>query len=210
MLNALASALTGSSDDTAFQELWHDNEVRFDLSAAKFAMRVGETALDSLNSVEDTKAGSGDRGKLQITNLRLLWQSHRKAGKNISEWGGRVACGMQSGLFLRHHQERSQQMGTLTGRRVRWAAIVLSVCCQWPHCCSVLVLLLIPPPPSRPGIGLGCIQSMAIKTAQSLTRGTTQALLVTTKFQDTRLEFIFTSVVRSSPRLFVTAQSVLR
>ncbi|XP_071542202.1 BBSome complex member BBS5 isoform X4 [Panulirus ornatus] len=38
-------------------------------------MRSGERVIDRLESIEDTKGNSGDRGRLIITNLRLLWHS---------------------------------------------------------------------------------------------------------------------------------------
>lgn len=38
----------------------------------------------SINSVEDTKGNNGERGSLAVTNLRLLWQSHRNARTNLS------------------------------------------------------------------------------------------------------------------------------
>jgi len=58
-------------------------------------------------------------------------------------------------------------------------------------------------------IGLSTIISANIKTARSKLRGHTQALCVLAKFQ-TRFEFIFTSLVKNSPRLFTTVQAVLR
>jgi Bardet-Biedl syndrome 5 protein len=69
-------------------------------------------------------------------------------------------------------------------------------------------------------IGLGCVQSLAIKSATSRLRGgVTQALCVTAKSlaggpgvapPGGRYEFIFTSLVKASPRLFGTSQGVLR
>ena len=38
-------------------------------------MRAGEVLIDKLDSVEDTKGNSGDRGRLLITNLRVIWHS---------------------------------------------------------------------------------------------------------------------------------------
>ena len=58
-------------------------------------------------------------------------------------------------------------------------------------------------------IGLNTIISANIKQAKSKLRGHTQALCVLGKFT-TRFEFIFTSLVKNSPRLFTTVQSVLR
>ena len=96
-----------------------------------------------MNSVEDTKGNNGDRGELSITNLRIVWWSHRQRKTNLS-------------------------------------------------------------------IGYNCIISLNIKIANSRLRGNTQALYVLTKFNGSRFEFIFTNLVRNSPRLFTTVQSVFR
>lgn len=58
-------------------------------------------------------------------------------------------------------------------------------------------------------IGLGTVISANIKQAKSKLRGSTQALCILAKFS-TRFEFIFTSLVKNSPRMFSTVQSVLR
>lgn len=38
-------------------------------------MRPGEVLIDRLDSIEDTKGNSGDRGRLLVTNLRVIWHS---------------------------------------------------------------------------------------------------------------------------------------
>ena len=38
-------------------------------------MRPGEVLIDKLDSIEDTKGNSGDRGRLLVTNLRVIWHS---------------------------------------------------------------------------------------------------------------------------------------
>jgi Bardet-Biedl syndrome 5 protein len=58
-------------------------------------------------------------------------------------------------------------------------------------------------------IGLSSVLSANIKQAKSKLRGHTQALCVLAKY-NTRFEFIFTSLVKNSPRLFTTIQAVLR
>ena len=58
-------------------------------------------------------------------------------------------------------------------------------------------------------IGLNSIVSVNIRKAKSKLRGTTQALCVLSMFK-TRYEFIFTSLVKNSPRLFTTVQAVMR
>eukprot|EP00906_Rhabdomonas_costata_P019888 RCo028931 len=59
-------------------------------------------------------------------------------------------------------------------------------------------------------IGYSCIISITIHTANSRLRGHTQALYVLTKFNSSRFEFIFTNLVKNSPRLFTTVQAVHR
>ena len=38
-------------------------------------LRPGEQIIDKLENIEDTKGNAGDRGRLIITNLRMLWHS---------------------------------------------------------------------------------------------------------------------------------------
>eukprot|EP01063_Lacrimia_lanifica_P015363 TRINITY_DN22152_c0_g1_i1.p2 TRINITY_DN22152_c0_g1~~TRINITY_DN22152_c0_g1_i1.p2 ORF type:complete len:344 (+),score=133.69 TRINITY_DN22152_c0_g1_i1:70-1101(+) len=59
-------------------------------------------------------------------------------------------------------------------------------------------------------IGYDCIISITIHTANSRIRGQTQALYVLTKFRSSRFEFIFTNLVKGSPRHFTTVQAVHR
>lgn len=58
-------------------------------------------------------------------------------------------------------------------------------------------------------VGFNNVISLNIKKAKSKLRGTTQALVVLCK-QISRFEFIFTSLVKNSPRLFTTVQAVMR
>ncbi|XP_047496183.1 Bardet-Biedl syndrome 5 protein homolog isoform X1 [Penaeus chinensis] len=64
--------------------LWEDRDVRFDISPQQMKMRSGEKVIDKLDSVEDTKGNSGDRGRLIITNLRLIWHSHSMPRVSLS------------------------------------------------------------------------------------------------------------------------------
>lgn len=123
--------------------VWQDREIRFDLSSSGLKLRKGEFVIDAINSVEDTKGNNGERGSLEVTNLRLLWAAHKNVRTNLS-------------------------------------------------------------------IGFNCILGIKIKLAQSLLRGNTQALYIMTKFNDSRFEFVFTSLVKASPRLFTTVQAVYR
>lgn len=122
--------------------IWQDREIRFDCKTALLNTRKGETLIDSINSVEDTKGNNGERGSLIVTNLRLIWVSHADSSVNLS-------------------------------------------------------------------IGLNTVLSANIRKAKSKLRGQTQALCVLSRF-NAKFEFIFTSLVKNSPRLFTTVQAVLR
>ncbi|PNJ59790.1 T0057746 isoform 1 [Pongo abelii] len=64
--------------------LWEDRDVRFDLSAQQMKTRPGEVLIDCLDSIEDTKGNNGDRGRLLVTNLRILWHSLALSRVNVS------------------------------------------------------------------------------------------------------------------------------
>ncbi|XP_057227694.1 Bardet-Biedl syndrome 5 protein isoform X2 [Malurus melanocephalus] len=64
--------------------LWEDRDVRFDISAQQMKMRPGEVLIDCLESVEDTKGNNGDRGRLLVTNLRIIWRSLSLPRVNLS------------------------------------------------------------------------------------------------------------------------------
>lgn len=57
-------------------------------------------------------------------------------------------------------------------------------------------------------IGYSCVCSVNIKQVNSKIKGDSQALVVMTRFNSTRFEFIFTNLVKNSPRLFTTVQAV--
>lgn len=61
-------------------------------------------------------------------------------------------------------------------------------------------------------IGYDCIQSLEVKDVQSILKGgTSQALLLKTKYLNSRYEFVFTSVVsENESRLFQTLQYVTK
>jgi Bardet-Biedl syndrome 5 protein len=59
-------------------------------------------------------------------------------------------------------------------------------------------------------IGYDCVLNSEIKETNSMIKGSTQALYLRTRFQQSRFEFIFTSLVKNSPRLFSSFQAVIR
>ena len=48
-------------------------------------VRPGEKMIDKLDSIEDTKGNNGDRGRLIITNLRIIWHSASLPRVNLCE-----------------------------------------------------------------------------------------------------------------------------
>lgn len=123
--------------------IWQDREIRFDVPFAQLKPRRGEVEIDTINAVEDTKGNNGEKGQLSVTNLRVIWCSHKDPRTNLS-------------------------------------------------------------------IGHNSILSTNIRTASSKLRGNTQAIYIMTKFNNSRFEFVFTSLVKNSPRLFTTIQAVYR
>ncbi|XP_050293755.1 Bardet-Biedl syndrome 5 protein homolog [Anthonomus grandis grandis] len=64
--------------------MWEDKEVSFDVPYSEMRLRLGEKVIDRIESIEDTKGNAGDRGRLIITNLRLLWHSMTSPRVNLS------------------------------------------------------------------------------------------------------------------------------
>lgn len=63
---------------------WEDKEIRFDIPFSEMRLKSGEKVVDRLDSVEDTKGNAGDRGRLIITTLRVLWHSIRSPRVNLT------------------------------------------------------------------------------------------------------------------------------
>ncbi len=59
-------------------------------------------------------------------------------------------------------------------------------------------------------IGYDCITSVEIKTVESRLKGSCQALAIKTRYNQSRFEFVFTSLFSDSPRLFTSFQAVVR
>ncbi|KAI4873053.1 hypothetical protein NFI96_025477 [Prochilodus magdalenae] len=64
--------------------LWEDRDVRFDITPQQMKTRPGEVLIDCLDSIEDTKGNNGDRGRLLVTNLRIIWHSIALPRVNLS------------------------------------------------------------------------------------------------------------------------------
>ncbi|KAG5875819.1 hypothetical protein JTB14_008133 [Gonioctena quinquepunctata] len=63
---------------------WEDKEVKFDIPYSKMRLLLGEKVLEKLDNIEDTKGNGGDRGRMIITNIRILWHSSRTPRVNLS------------------------------------------------------------------------------------------------------------------------------
>ncbi|KAK3925737.1 Bardet-Biedl syndrome 5 protein-like protein [Frankliniella fusca] len=64
--------------------VWEDKEVRFDVPLSQLKLRAGEKLIDRLDAVEDTKGNDGVRGRLVVTNLRVMWHSLTSPRINLS------------------------------------------------------------------------------------------------------------------------------
>ncbi|XP_066582576.1 Bardet-Biedl syndrome 5 protein homolog [Prorops nasuta] len=64
--------------------MWQDNEVRFDVAYSQMQLRVGECTIDKFDLIEDSKGNAGDKGRLIVTNLRILWHSLTLPRINLS------------------------------------------------------------------------------------------------------------------------------
>uniref|UniRef100_A0A8C3AXH9 Bardet-Biedl syndrome 5 protein homolog n=1 Tax=Cyclopterus lumpus TaxID=8103 RepID=A0A8C3AXH9_CYCLU len=71
--------------------LWEDRDVRFDITAQQMKTRPGEALIDCLDSIEDTKGNNGDRGRLLVTNLRIIWHSLALPRVNLCEYTFRIS-----------------------------------------------------------------------------------------------------------------------
>eukprot|EP00906_Rhabdomonas_costata_P036240 RCo050880 len=61
-----------------------DSEILFDMSAEKFELRRGEFEIRSIDNIEDTRGHSGQKGRLLVTNLRIIWSSQKNPRDNTS------------------------------------------------------------------------------------------------------------------------------
>lgn len=64
--------------------LWEDKQVRFDVPLNDLKLRAGEQIIDRLENIEDTKGNLGERGRLIITNIRILWSCIPNSRINLS------------------------------------------------------------------------------------------------------------------------------
>ncbi|XP_066149725.1 Bardet-Biedl syndrome 5 protein homolog [Euwallacea fornicatus] len=63
---------------------WEDKEVSFDVPYSEMRLKLGEKVIDKLDNIEDTKGNAGDRGRVIVTNLRILWHCINSPRVNLS------------------------------------------------------------------------------------------------------------------------------
>lgn len=64
--------------------IWHEREVRFDISKKEISLRKGEKCLDTISNIEDSKGNNGDVGCIMFTNLRIVWFCVENLKLNLS------------------------------------------------------------------------------------------------------------------------------
>ncbi|CAH0402545.1 unnamed protein product [Chilo suppressalis] len=64
--------------------VWEDREVLFDLPFEYLRLRPGEKIFDRIEPIEDSKGNSGIKGRMVVTNLRIIWHSLASPRINLS------------------------------------------------------------------------------------------------------------------------------
>lgn len=57
--------------------------VDFSFLYREMRLILGEKVIDKLDNVEDTKGNNGDKGRMIITNIRILWHSSSSPRINL-------------------------------------------------------------------------------------------------------------------------------
>ncbi|KAK2959151.1 putative BBS5 protein [Blattamonas nauphoetae] len=89
--------MSESIKDLLKTHFFPDREASFDLDKNRIRLQNGEEEVDYIPQIEDVKGGSGDRGALRVTNLRLIWLSSDDASTNIS-----IGYNCVKDLFIRN------------------------------------------------------------------------------------------------------------
>lgn len=56
------------------------------LFSREMRLKPGEKVIDRLENIEDSKGNPGDRGRLVVTNIRILWHSITSPRINLSKY----------------------------------------------------------------------------------------------------------------------------
>ena len=164
-------------------------------------MRSGERLIDHLDSVEDTKGNNGERGKLMITNLRIIWHSKIFPQINLcsmfiimfKHFKSNSWCIIK--LEISKYLCKSKFMGSLLKR-----FLIVFKHVSWPCLMST----------KYSAIGFNSVIDIRTRSAKSKLRGSTEALYILCRCNNTRFEFIFTNLVPDNPRLFTSVFAVQR
>ncbi|GAA51564.1 Bardet-Biedl syndrome 5 protein homolog [Clonorchis sinensis] len=123
----MTRCIAASSNMDKLDALWQDNIIRFDVGGRDLILRAGETLIEKLYPVEDTKGNSGGKGTLRITNLRLIWVAENTQRINLLH---QISRGFSESLHIiaRSFGTRYEFIFTpLTKRNVQLFAILLPV-----------------------------------------------------------------------------------
>ena len=161
-------------------------------------MRPGERLIDHLDSIEDTKGNNGERGRLMVTNLRIIWHSKTLPRINLcmNLW-------------------RLQFIILWVVCNVIWYQLLY---CNWIERCYLLLdclknfkfIYLFWMYFDFSAVGFNSVINISTRSAESKLRGSTEALYILTRCNNTRFEFIFTNLVPDTPRLFTSVLAVQR
>ena len=104
----------GGSGGYDAKSVWQDREIKFDLPLALLRPRRNEVEIDSINSVEDCKLSTEEKGALSITNLRIIWLSHKDPSVNISIGYGCIVNTSIRNTISNKHRGSTQSLYLIT------------------------------------------------------------------------------------------------
>uniref|UniRef100_A0A914UX40 Bardet-Biedl syndrome 5 n=1 Tax=Plectus sambesii TaxID=2011161 RepID=A0A914UX40_9BILA len=105
------------SKKTEFDAIWQDRDIRFDLDAQYLRLRPGESVIERIDNVEDTKGNNGDKGVLRVTNIRLIWHAINMPRINLS-----IGYNAISGVTTRAANSGNLGIMLITTVRIVWFA----------------------------------------------------------------------------------------
>ena len=75
---------------------------------SQMKMRPGEMLIDKLDSIEDTKGNAGDKGRILVTNLRVIWHSQSMPRVSLCKlW---YVCNLCSAEIFDHGDSSSNRL----------------------------------------------------------------------------------------------------
>ncbi|KAJ6649131.1 Bardet-Biedl syndrome 5 protein like [Pseudolycoriella hygida] len=64
--------------------VWEDRSIKFDIPQIYTKLRGGEVLYDVFDYIEDTKGNPNERGRIMVTNLRIIWYALFNSKLNLS------------------------------------------------------------------------------------------------------------------------------